>query len=78
MLRLELMTGGILVVLPVITRKIQSEIGKRYFLFYLLLKDGPFSLTTLESFFLLLSPHLSHELLILTKEAVTMYEILGS
>lgn len=78
MLSLELMTGGILVVLPVLTRKIQSEIGKFYFLFYLLLKDGPFSLTTLKSFFLLLSPHLTHELIFLTKEAVTMYEILGS
>lgn len=53
-LSLELMTGGTVVVL--ITRKTQNKIGKRYFL----LKDSPFSLTRLEGFFLLLSPHLSH------------------
>lgn len=60
-----------------ITRKTQRD-WKVYFLFYLLLKDSPFSLTTLENFFLLLSPHLSHELLSLTKAAVTMSKILGS
>lgn len=32
----------------------------------------------IRSFFLLLSPHLSHELILLTKVAVTTYEILGS
>lgn len=59
-------------------QKTQSELGKHYFLFYLLLKDSSFSLTTLEGFFLVLSPHLSHEPIFLTKAAVTMYEILGS
>lgn len=61
------MSGEISVVL--ITRKTQSEIGKSYFLSHLLLNHSPFSLTTLESFFSLLSPHLSHELFFFNKSS---------